>query len=188
MRKLGTRGRLLLKSVHILVSVILVGGAACILVLRTVSLSDGEHMHGLDYACLLIEQTIIIPAATGALLTGFLESWLTNWGFIRYGWVIVKWIVLIAAILVGAVWLGPWASQMVQITEAQGAGALGNPAYLQTRFLHTVLFTIQTIALASLPFLSVIKPWMTSAAARRTAGRPAERRMDGERQIPSAGS
>ncbi len=183
MLKLGPKGRLWLKSVHILVSVILVGGAACILVLRTVSLSDSEHLHGFDYAILLIEQGIIIPAASSALLTGFLESWLTNWGFVRYRWIVIKWIVLIAAILVGTVWLGPWASQMMQITEEQGAGALGNPMYLQIRFLHTVLFTIQTVALAALPFLSVVKPWMKSTATRRATRMHAERRMAADTPI-----
>ncbi len=183
MKKLGIRGRQWLKSLHILVSVILVGGAACILVLRNISLSDSEHMHAFDYASLLLEQRIIIPTAIGALLTGFLESLLTNWGFIRYRWVIIKWIVLIAAILVGTAWLGPWADQMVQITEEQGATALGNPAYLQTRFLHTVLFIIQTIALALLPFLSVIKPWMKSAAARGPAGMRMDRQRGTETRI-----
>ncbi len=176
MVKLSTKGRLWVKSIHIIFSVVLLGGAACILLLRAVGWSDSAHLHALDYAISLIEQGISIPAATGALFTGLLESGLTNWGFFRYRWVTIKWIVLIGCVVIGTLWLGPWASQMVQITEAQGAGALGNPAYLQIRFLHTVFFTLQTMALATLPFLSVIKPWMTSSTPRRTIGMRAERR------------
>jgi hypothetical protein len=145
--------------------------------------SDDAHLHALDYAILLIEQGIIIPAATGAFLTGFLESWLTNWGFIRYRWVIVKWVVLIAAVLIGMLWLGPWASQMVLLTEVQGAGALDNPVYLQVRLMHTLLFTVQTLALAALPFISVIKPWMNRPAARRATPPSIERRQAAE--LPS---
>ncbi len=158
--KLNARARLWLKSIHILISVILLGGAACILVLRAANWSDNAHLHALDYAILLLEQGIIIPAATGALLTGLLESWLTTWGFIRYRWVIVKWVVLTFCVLLGTLWLGPWADQLVQFTQEQGAGALANPLYLQVRLMHTLLFTAQTLALAALPFISVIKPWM----------------------------
>ena len=89
--KLSARGRLWLKGVHIVFSVVLLGGAACILLLRGMNWSDSAHLHAIDYAILIVEQGIIIPAATGSLLTGFLESRLTNWGFIRYRWVIVKW-------------------------------------------------------------------------------------------------
>ncbi len=167
MAKLSTQGRLWLKSIHIVFSVLLLGGAACILVLRASGWSDGEHAHALDHAIVLIEQGIIIPAATGALLTGFLESWLTTWGFVRYRWIIVKWFVLIAAILFGSLWLGPWASEMADITEEQGAGALANPQYLQVRLMHTFLFSIQTLALAALPFISVIKPWIKQPAPRQ---------------------
>ncbi len=80
MVKLSTKGRWWLKSIHITFSVALSGGAVCILLLRLMNWSDGAHRHALDYAALLIEQGIIIPAATGTLVTGFLESWLTNWG------------------------------------------------------------------------------------------------------------
>lgn len=175
--KLSAKGRLWLKSIHILISVLLLGGAACILVLRAMNWADEAHLHSLDYAILLIEQGIIIPAATGAFLTGFLESWLTNWGFIRYRWVIVKWAVLIAAVLIGTIWLGPWASQMVLLTEVQGAAALDNPVYLQIRLMHTLLFTVQALALAALPFVSAIKPWMNHPSARRATPVPIERRQ-----------
>ncbi len=170
--KMSARGRLWLKSVHIIFSVVLLGGAVCIILLRAMNWSEGAHLHALDYAILLIEQGIIIPAATGALITGFLESWLTSWGFIRYRWVIVKWVVLIACVLIGTFWLGPWASQLVQLTETQGAGALTNADYLQARLMHTILFSAQTLALAALPFISVIKPWMRQSAARRAAPLP----------------
>ncbi len=169
MMKLGAKGRLWLKSIHITFSVALLGGAACILLLRAMNWSDGARVYALDYAILLIEQGVIIPAATGALLTGFLESWLTSWGFVRYRWVVVKWAVLLACVFAGTIWLGPWAGQMLQLSEAQSADALVNPAYLHVRLMHTFLFSVQTLALAALPFISVIKPWMRQSAPRRVA-------------------
>ncbi len=180
MVKLSTKGRLWLKSIHIIFSLVLLGGAACILVLRVVGWSDSAHLHALDYAIALVEQGVIIPAATGALLTGFLESWLTTWGFVRYRWVTIKWIVLIACVVIGTLWLGPWANQMVQLTEEQGANALVNPVYLQVRLMHTILFSAQTLALSVLPFLSVIKPWMRQSRPPRAASAPVEYRQAAE--------
>ncbi len=95
---------------------------------------------------------------------------------VRYRWVIIKWFVLIVAILIGTVWLGPWASQMVEFTEEQGADALVSPAYLQVRLMHTLLFSAQALALTALPFISVIKTWMRQASARRATPEQAERR------------
>ncbi len=178
--KLGAKGRLWLKSINIIFSVVLLGGAVCILLLRVMNWSEGAHLHALDYAILLIEQGIIIPAATGSLLTGFLESWLTNWGFLRYRWVTIKWIVLIACVVTGTLWLGPWANQMVQFSEEQGADALANPAYLQVRLMHTLLFSVQTLALSVLPFISVIKPWMRRSTLWRDISVPIEHRQAAE--------
>ena len=85
-------------------------------------------------------------------------------------------IIVDACVAIGTIWLGPWANQMVQFTEEQGAAALYHPGYLQVRWMHTLLFSIQTLALAALPFISVIKPWMRQSTARRAAPMPTERR------------
>jgi len=95
---LGTTGRQWLKSIHLILSVIWLGAAISMNILRFAwAPSANGDLYAVDHSIAVIDNWVVVPAAWASLLTGFLESWLTTWGFFKYRWVTVKWIVTVPA-------------------------------------------------------------------------------------------
>jgi hypothetical protein len=161
MKKLGANGKQWLKSVHLTCSVIWLGAVVSMNLLRWLGHpTTSSDLASLDQASQLIDRVAVYPAGLAALLTGFLESWLTNWSFFKYRWVTIKWIVTVALILYGAIFQGLWIGEMVSISQAEGMAALHNHVYLADQFLNALSAIVMIAALALLPFISVLKPWM----------------------------
>ena len=176
---LGPRGKLWLKGLHITFSVVWLGTAICMNVLRFAWMPavDGER-YAVDQTVVLLDEWVMIPSALGALLTGALESWLTTWGFFEYRWVTVKWIVTVALMLYAPVFQAQWAKEMASISRVEGLMALQNAAYVRFWRQYAGSGVLMILALASLPMVSSVKPWMRrdrSRASGKTgtaAGRP----------------
>jgi hypothetical protein len=157
---LGPTGKQWLKSIHLTLSVIWLGGAICMHVLRWAWRPSGSgDLYAVDHTIVLLDHWIMIPSSLGALLTGLLESWLTTWGFFKYRWVTLKWIATAAIMLYGPFFQAQWAKKMVAISQMDGLLALQNPVYLQYRLLYTVSGVVMITLLAILPIISVLKPW-----------------------------
>jgi hypothetical protein len=160
MRKLGPIGKQWLKSLHLTLSLMWLGGVVCMNLLRWVwNPSVVGGLYALDHTIRLIDQVVVYPTAVGALVTGLLESWLTTWGFFKFRWVILKLVVTIAVILYGIVFQGAWLSELETVARGEGLAALHNPIYLRVRLLDTISAVVMISALATLPFVSVLKPW-----------------------------
>jgi hypothetical protein len=160
MKPLGPTGKQWLKSIHLTLSVIWLGGAICMHVLRFAWTPSGPgDLYAVDHTIVLLDHWIMIPSSLGALLTGLLESWLTTWGFFKYRWVTLKWIVTAAIMLYGPFFQAQWAKEMVSISQVEDLLALQNPVYLQYRLLYTASGVVMITLLAILPIISVLKPW-----------------------------
>jgi hypothetical protein len=158
---LGATGKQWLKSIHLTFSLIWLGAAICMNVLRFawMPIENGD-LYAVDHTVVLLDHWVILPAALGALLTGLLESWLTTWGFFKYRWVTVKWAVTVAAMLFAPLFQAQWAQEMASISSAEGLLALQNPAYLRYRLLYSLCGLVLIFALSILPIISVLKPWL----------------------------
>jgi hypothetical protein len=157
---LGPSGKQWLKSIHLILSVVWLGGAICMHALRFAwKPSSAGDLYFVDHTIVLLDHWIMIPSSLGALLTGLLESWLTTWGFFKFRWVTLKWIVTTAIMLYGPFFQAQWAKKMEAISQVEGLLALHNPVYLQLRLLYHFSGMVMITLLVLLPIISVLKPW-----------------------------
>lgn len=165
MGKLHARGQRILKIVHLIFAGLWIGGAVA-LNLMVASLGPAEtggELLGYDIARKFVDDFIIIPGATGCLLSGLLISLLTPWGFFKHRWVAVKWILTVACVLFGTFALGPLINGQPGISAALGLDALSDPAYLANRHNNLLGGALQLAAIAFMVVISVIKPWKRAA-------------------------
>ena len=157
---LGTTGRQWLKSIHLILSVIWLGAAISMNILRFAwAPSANGDLYAVDHSIAVIDNWVVVPAAWASLLTGFLESWLTTWGFFKYRWVTVKWIVTVAIMIYAPLFIAQWDRNIEAISRVEGLLALQNSAYLQYRLLYTLSGIGLIAALALLSVISTLKPW-----------------------------
>jgi hypothetical protein len=157
---LGKTGKQWLKSIHLILSVIWLGAAISMNILRYawVPSAPGD-LYAVDHSIALIDNWVVVPAAWGSLLTGLLESWLTSWGFFKYRWVTVKWIATVAIMIYAPLFIAGWDRGLEAISRAEGLLALQNPAYLQYRLLYTLSGVGLIAVLAFMSVISTLKPW-----------------------------
>jgi len=128
---------------------------------------SGDDIYAIDASLKLLDDYVIIPAAFGSLITGFLFSCFTNWGFFKYDWVTVKWIITVATILFGAFFLGPWNNTTVAISYTERLFSLDNSVYLRCKLMLSIFGVLQAAVLIIMIFISVLKPWGDKSPGRR---------------------
>lgn len=162
MQTLKPRGLRWLKGFHLIAVSCWVGGAVALTMLYFLKgdITDGDVLYGINKSIHHVDMTIVvIPGAFGCLVTGFVYSLFSDWGFFRHTWLIFKWIVTILAILFGTFFLGPWETGMMEISGRIGISSLSDPAYLYNEKMNLIFGTIQTLVLVITVFVSVFKPW-----------------------------
>jgi hypothetical protein len=163
---LSPKGRQWLKSIHLIVSVVWVGAAISMNMLRVAwTPVAGTDLYAVDHAISLIDNWVVVPAAMLSLLTGLLESWLTSWGFFKFRWVTVKWIATLAMMISAPFFISRWDREIAAMSKAEGLLALQNPVYLQERMLYTVVGVGFIITLILLSVISTLKPWIKNDRA-----------------------
>jgi hypothetical protein len=168
---LTPNGRQWLKSTHLIVSVIWLGAAISMNVLRAVWIPAADtDLYAVDHSIALIDNWVVVPMAWLSLLTGLFESWLTHWGFFKYRWVTVKWIVTVAMMIFAPLFISQWDRSIVAISKVEGLLALQNPVYLQDRQLYTISGVAFIVALTLLSLISSLKPWTKMDREKRLHG------------------
>ncbi|HEX3044464.1 MAG TPA: hypothetical protein VHY08_06900, partial [Bacillota bacterium] len=163
MKQLGNPLRNCLKAAHIIITGIWLGSGVCMLILALlnrylISPSDGSA-YGINVAIKMIDLCVTVPAATLTLLTGFLISWLTGWGFFKHRWVTVKWVLTFVPIITGGVWIRVLQEEMIQFSKAGGLKAMHNPAYLVDLQAFILVMSGLVLVLLFMMVISVFKPW-----------------------------
>jgi hypothetical protein len=161
MKRLSVKPKNWLLSLHVASGGIWLGTALCLVLVAIVkgSTANGDELYGINAALKLLDDWVIIPAATLSLITGGFLCWLTIWGFTKHYWVIVKWIATVALITVGTIWLGPWLNAMTAISQSDRLSALTNPLYIFDRQGVIIGGLIQTACVTAIVIISVTKPW-----------------------------
>lgn len=88
------RGRLrkLVLSVHLIVSIGWIGALAAYLALDLTSVTseDPDTLRAVYAGMELVVETVIVPLAVAALVTGIIISLGTRWGLFRHYWVVIS--------------------------------------------------------------------------------------------------
>lgn len=162
MKKLGRKGLRWLKGLHLITVSCWIGGAFALILLYPLkeNVLDGGALHGINQSIHQIDMAVVvIPGAFGCLITGLIYSTFSNWGFFKHGWMIFKWIVTVAAILFGTFYLGPWETNMMEISGELGMASLDDATYLHNQKMNLLFGCLQCLLLIVTVFISVFKPW-----------------------------
>ena len=162
MRKFGPTGLKWLKGIHLFTVCCWIGGAVSLLLLYPLKdgVNDGGVLFGINQSIHHVDMAVVVvPGAIGCLLTGLVYGIFTRWGFFKHGWMIYKWILTVAAILFGTFYLGPWETEMMDISGKLGLDALKDEAYLYNQAMNLWFGLLQVLFLVLTVFISVFKPW-----------------------------
>ncbi len=167
--QLSPNGSKWLKIIHLFCAACWIGGALSLVLLhfpRLIGLGDGSELHGIDRAAHVIDMGIVVTlGAFGCLLSGFVYSAFTRWGFIKHKWIIAKWFITIACIAFGTLFLGPWEVTMGEISATLGQNAHSDGAYNLARWCNAIFGFAQGCVLCFVVWVSVMKPWGKKATA-----------------------
>lgn len=113
--RLTRRARNTILSVHIAVSVALLGDVLALLAVTLMAMGVDDPVQARTYHDVMSTFSLVfgIPLSFGALFTGLALGWGTRWGILRYPWVIAKLGLILAVILVGALVIGPAEGRML---------------------------------------------------------------------------
>jgi hypothetical protein len=147
MKQLSRRGRQSLLTLHIMISVSLLGDSAGFLAIavRASKLDDPLRINELIRVLDMLSIVFGIPLSFGAILTGIALGLGTKWGVFRYPWVTAKLALIISVMLVGGLVINPAQTRMLE-----GTGG-GIPQLIAAA-------TYDVIALSIAVVLSVFKP------------------------------
>ena len=171
MAKLKANGLKWLKGFHLIAVSSWVGGAVSLILLYFLKIGviEGNVLYGINQSIHHVDMAVVvIPGAFGCLLTGLIYSSFSNWGFFKHSWMIFKWSVTIAAILFGTFFLGPWETNMMEISGKIGLSALGDPGYLYNEKMNLIFGSIQVLVLMTTIFISIFKPWKSIKTKKKT--------------------
>lgn len=152
-------------TVHIIVSVGLLGAGAGVLAINIRAATTGDpDLAAASYELLDMFSLVFgIPLSMAALATGLALGLGTKWGVLRHRWVTAKLLLILSVILVGAFVIGPSTAAM-----RDGGGDGENVLILASAY--------DVLALALATGLSVFKPGRRRA--RTKAGRPLPQRTE----------
>lgn len=159
--KLNVKQKNWLVSAHVAFIAIWFGTGLCLVImgLKNARTPDANALYAVNEIIKFLDDFVLVPSAILSLFTGFLLSWLTNWGFTKHYWVMTKWFLTISLIVFGTFWLGPWTNAIASISQTERLNALENPLYV----LDTQAFIwggiAQTFCLIIIIAISVLKPW-----------------------------
>jgi len=158
---LGTFGKKILLSIHILLIAIWIGTliASLVLVFLKKNTFNAIQFSGLDKSVFLLFDSIIMNISIAVTLSGLVFSVFTNWGFFRFYWIITKWVIIVFVAILIMFFASPAVNGMAALSDSFVEKVLNHPDYLHYQ-RHYILYTgVQIILLIFIVFISVIKPW-----------------------------
>lgn len=160
MRQLTITQKKWLKSIHLLAAGIWITTGLVMFLLHFMqsNVETGKQLHLMNQIIHYIDMKILVPAAILSLLTGWVYSQFTKWGYFKHGWMTFKWVITLLIIVLGTLFSDPWISEMVRISEELGVNALNNPEYQWYDNSQNIMGVCMTSTLIITIFISVLKP------------------------------
>jgi hypothetical protein len=173
MSRMGTTLRKFVLTSHVVVSLGWFGGAAAVLALAVAGLvtADSAVASSVYLGTEVIWRFVIIPLSLGALLTGLIQAFGTEWGLFRHSWVLAKFVITVGAVLLLLLHTNSLLPSLARAAidrsgfmvdgHAHGHGGIPPRIHLVVAAGGTLLLLIATTALA------VYKPWGRTPFGRR---------------------
>lgn len=152
---------MVLKIIHMISVISVVGGFLCILVLL---LQNPSHTQAgteavYDRVMLLIFNTSVIYGAILLVITTAVYSLFTAWGFVKYRYLIIKWILLVCIFLVAWFLVGSALSGMTSISDAGYQADLMSEQYQAFEKKALTGIASELLLLIAAVVFSVFKPF-----------------------------
>ena len=131
MKQLSLTQKKWLKSVHLIAAGVWITTGLVMFLVQFLSddVQSGDQLYLMNKIIHFIDMKILVPSAILCLLTGWMYSQFTKWGYFNHGWLIFKWIITVLIIVLGTIYSGPWIEKLVDISGKLGTNALTNSDY-----------------------------------------------------------
>ena len=158
---LTTGWRKLLLTVHLVVSVGLVGADISVIILGLAGLTSGvpELIRASYISMELLVSTVLLPLTVAALFTGILLGLGTSWGLVRYYWVLTKLVLTILTLNALIFLLRPAIAHAAAEALAIPLSELTGAYPLSAGFAAAIRPVIALIILLVIIMLAIYKPW-----------------------------
>jgi hypothetical protein len=165
-------------TAHVATSLGWFGAAAAVLALGIAGLAtaDAGVASGAYFGTEVIWRFVIIPFSLGAVLTGLVQAFGTQWGLLRHYWVVAKFVITISAVLLLLLHTGSLLPALARAAAADVSGATESAgahhhAGVPPRIHLIVAASGTLLLLLTAAALSIYKPWgKTAIGARRAEG------------------
>lgn len=161
MKQLSVSQKKWLKSIHLLAAGAWITTGLVMFLMQFLSddVTSGDQLHLMNKIIYFIDMKILVPSAIICLLTGWMYSQFTKWGYFKHGWMIFKWVITILIIVLGTIYSGPWIEKTVHIASDLGLDALKDSNYQWYNLSHHIMGVCMTGTLIITIFISIFKPW-----------------------------
>ncbi|MFH0881578.1 MAG: hypothetical protein V2A56_01200 [bacterium] len=160
---LSTAARKILKAAHIAAAGVILGGVLALLGLRAMKMTERWWPTGapiLDGASVFLFDHVIQIGFYCVLLTAFLMSLYTKWGFFQYWWVVGKWILSVLLLGMAVYLLAPALSGLAAFSDTLEPGNVsGWDGYARFETRELAALSVALVLVALLFLLAVLKPW-----------------------------
>ena len=157
-------------TAHITFSIGWLGAVAAFLAISIAGLTshDPELVRGAYLSMDLISRFVIIPMCFGALATGLIEAFGTQWGLFRYYWVVLKFgLTILATVLLLMHQFKAIALAAKHVSVAT-ATQLSTPDFTSLKIELVQKSALAIVLLLAITILGVFKPWgLTSYGLRK---------------------
>ena len=160
MKQLSLTQNKWLKSVHLIAAGVWITTGLVMFLVQFLSddVQSGDQLYLMNKIIHFIDMKILVPSAILCLLTGWMYSQFTKWGYFKHGWLIFKWIITVLIIVLGTIYSGPWIEKLVDISGEIGTNALTNSDYQWYDKSQNIMGVCMTSTLIITIFISVFKP------------------------------
>ena len=159
MRKFGSLGLKILRTLHILLIVLFLGGIlSSFALLIKLDLSNFEDVYMSYKTFNIISDNVVKIGAQGTILLGAVYGFFTRWGFIKYKWLAIKWILFIAQTFIGILVVNKLMVANTTLLETERVLALSDPIFLHNHYLRLYVVIGQISLTVFALVLSVLRP------------------------------
>ena len=160
MKQLSVTQKKWLKSIHLIAAGVWITTGLIMFLVQFMNddIKTGDQLHLMNQIIHFIDMKILVPSAILCLLTGWMYSQFTKWGYFKHAWLIFKWIITVLIIVLGTIYSGPWIEKLVLISGEIGLDSLNDADYQWYENSQNIMGVCMTGTLIVSIFISIFKP------------------------------
>jgi len=121
--------------------------------------TSGNVLHYLNSIIYRIDNSLMIVAPIGSLITGIMLSKKMKKGLFTHWWIIVKLVLTVAIILISIIYLAPASTGLFEISGKLGLDALTDETYKSYLTRLSIFNPLNIFLLLFMVYLAYFKPW-----------------------------